>query len=55
MTIVRPERTTQSRAIVTVLSDMDAEIVALEEKLAKARHLKQGMMQYLLTGRIRPA
>jgi hypothetical protein len=34
-------------------SDMDAEIAALEAKLAKARLLKQGMMQELLTGRIR--
>ena len=30
---------------------MDAEIAALEEKLAKARQLKQGMMQELLTGK----
>ena len=30
------------------------EIAALEAKLAKARQLKQGMMQELLTGRIRP-
>jgi type I restriction enzyme S subunit len=44
-----PEQT----AIATVLSDMDAEIAALEAKLAKARHIKQGMMQELLTGRIR--
>jgi len=36
-----------------VLSDMDAEIAALEAKLAKARQVKQGMMQELLTGRIR--
>jgi type I restriction enzyme S subunit len=35
------------------LSDMDAELAALETKLAKARNLKQGMMQELLTGRIR--
>mgnify|MGYP003947947035 CR=1 FL=1 len=34
-------------------SDMDAEIAALEAKLAKTRRLKQGMMQELLTGRIR--
>lgn len=34
-------------------SDMDAEITALETKLSKARQLKQGMMQELLTGRIR--
>ena len=36
-----------------ILSDIDAEISALESKLAKARQLKQGMMQQLLTGRIR--
>jgi type I restriction enzyme S subunit len=40
-------------AIATVLSDIDAEIVSLEVKLAKARSLKQGMMQELLSGRIR--
>ena len=40
-------------AIASILSDMDAEIAALEAKLAKARCLTQGMMQELLTGRIR--
>lgn len=40
-------------AIATVLSDMDAEITALESRLEKIRALKQGMMQELLTGRIR--
>lgn len=40
-------------AIAAVLSDLNAEIEALEEKLVKARQLKQGMMQELLTGRIR--
>ena len=40
-------------AIAAILSDMDAEITALEAKLVKARQLKQGMMQELLTGRIR--
>jgi type I restriction enzyme S subunit len=40
-------------AITTVLSDMDTEIESLESKLAKAREIKQGMMQELLTGRIR--
>ncbi|HEU0295736.1 MAG TPA: hypothetical protein VFR47_23555 [Anaerolineales bacterium] len=35
------------------LSDMAAEIAALEAKLAKARQVKQGMMQELLTGRVR--
>ncbi len=44
-----PEQT----AIATILSDMDAEITALEQKLTKARQIKQGMMQELLTGRIR--
>ena len=40
-------------AIAAVLSDMDVELTALEAKLSKARQLKQGMMQELLTGRIR--
>jgi type I restriction enzyme, S subunit len=40
-------------AIAAVLRSMDAEIVALEAKLTKARQLKQGMMQELLTGKIR--
>ncbi len=43
----------EQSAIASVLSDMDAEIAALEEKLAKARLVKQGMMQELLTGRKR--
>ena len=43
----------EQTAIATILSDMDAEIAALEAKLAKARLVKQGMMQELLTGRIR--
>lgn len=43
----------EQRAITNVLSDMDAEILALEARLAKARDIKQGMMQELLTGRTR--
>jgi type I restriction enzyme S subunit len=43
----------EQRAIATVLSDMDAEIAALERRREKTRLLKQGMMQELLTGRIR--
>ncbi|QOW09194.1 hypothetical protein Q73A0000_01895 [Kaistella flava (ex Peng et al. 2021)] len=39
--------------IATILSDMDVEIEVLEEKLHKARQIKQGMMQELLTGRVR--
>ncbi len=44
-----PEQT----AIAAILSGMDAEITAMEEKLAKTRRIKQGMVQELLTGRIR--
>jgi type I restriction enzyme S subunit len=44
-----PEQT----AIAAVLSDMDAELAALEQRRDKTRALKQGMMQELLTGRIR--
>ena len=43
----------EQRAVVSVLSDMDAEIAALEGKLGKARAVKQGMMQVLLTGEVR--
>jgi restriction endonuclease S subunit len=43
----------EQTAIATLLSDMDAEIAALESRLAKTREIKQGMMQELLTGRIR--
>ena len=43
----------EQEAIATILSDMDAEIAALEAKLAKVRQIKQGMMQELLTGRTR--
>jgi len=48
-----PPSVEEQTAIATVLSDLDAEITALEARLAKARLLKQGMMQELLTGRIR--
>lgn len=43
----------EQRAIAAVLSDMDAEIAALERRRAKTQALKQGMMQELLTGRVR--
>jgi len=43
----------EQTAIATILSDMDAEITALESRRKKTRALKQGMMQELLTGRIR--
>jgi type I restriction enzyme, S subunit len=48
-----PPTEAEQEAIATVLSDMDAEIAALEAKLTKGRQIKQGMMQELLTGRIR--
>ncbi|HIF6806742.1 restriction endonuclease subunit S [Escherichia coli] len=43
----------EQTAIASILSDMDDELEALEQKLAKVRNIKQGMMQQLLTGRIR--
>lgn len=43
----------EQAAIATILSDMDAEIATLEARRDKTRALKQGMMQELLTGRIR--
>ena len=43
----------EQQAIAQVLSDMDCEIEQLEKKLAKYQQIKQGMMQELLTGRIR--
>ena len=48
-----PATKSEQTAIATILSDMDAEITALEARLTKARQIKQGMMQELLTGRIR--
>jgi len=47
-----PSLSEQER-IATILSDMDAELEALEKQLGKARQIKQGMMQELLTGRTR--
>lgn len=43
----------EQRAIVGVLSDIDGEITALQDRLDKTRALKQAMMQALLTGRVR--
>jgi type I restriction enzyme S subunit len=48
-----PPTEAEQAAIADVLDDMDAKIDALEGKLEKARQIKQGMMQELLTGRIR--
>lgn len=43
----------EQRAIAQILTDMDAELVALEQRRDKTKALKQGMMQELLTGRTR--
>lgn len=43
----------EQTAIAEVLSDMDADLAALETQAAKARAVKQGMVQELLTGRVR--
>lgn len=43
----------EQQAISCILSDMDDDITELEKKLAKYRQVKQGMMQQLLTGKIR--
>lgn len=48
-----PQCVDEQRAIAKVLSEMDDEITTLETKLAKYQQIKQGMMQNLLTGRIR--
>jgi type I restriction enzyme S subunit len=48
-----PPTREEQTAIATILSDMDAEIEKLEQKKDKYVMLKQGMMQKLLTGKIR--
>lgn len=48
-----PTLVEEQQAIAQVFSDMDDEIAQLEKKLAKYQQIKQGMMQELLTGRIR--
>ena len=48
-----PPTESEQRAIATILSDMDAEIAALERRRDKTHAVKQGMMQQLLTGRVR--
>jgi len=48
-----PPTIEEQAAIAVVLSDMDAEIAALEARRDKTRAIKQGMMQQLLTGRVR--
>jgi len=52
VTLALPKKAEQT-AIAAVLFDMDAEIEALERRRDKVKQIKQGMMQQLLTGRIR--
>jgi type I restriction enzyme, S subunit len=48
-----PPDASEQIAIASILSDMDTEIAAIEQRRNKTRDLKQAMMQELLTGRIR--
>lgn len=48
-----PPTLAEQTAIAEILSDMDAELSALKKKLEKIRLIKQGMMNALLTGKIR--
>ena len=48
-----PNNNEEQTAIAVILSDMDAEIAALERRRDKTSAIKQGMMQQLLTGRVR--
>jgi len=50
---IRLPKVEEQLSIANFFADMDTEIDSLESKLAKAREIKQGMMQELLTGRIR--
>lgn len=47
--------TKEQTAIATILSDIDTEIQALQQRLEKTKDIKQGMMQQLLTGKVRLA
>ncbi len=48
-----PPTKSEQTAVAQIFSDMDAEIEQLERKLSKYRMLKHGMMQELLTGKVR--
>lgn len=51
--LLLPQSRTEQSAIASILSDMDSEIENLEKKVDKYKQIKQGMMQNLLTGKIR--
>mgnify|MGYP006303044751 CR=1 FL=1 len=46
-------KTEEQKVIANTLSDIDNEIEALEQRMNKTKQIKQGMMQELLTGKIR--
>ena len=48
-----PKDLSEQVRIANILSDMDEEITALKNKLSKAKQIKEGMMQNLLTGKVR--
>lgn len=48
-----PIELSEQEDIANIFSDMDMEIEGLKQKLAKTQRLKQGMMQSLLTGKVR--
>lgn len=54
-TVMLPENIREQTAIATVLSDIDTEIQSLQQRLEKTKDIKQGMMQQLLTGKVRLA
>lgn len=51
--LLMPPTIDEQTAIAEILSDMDAELAALDAEAEKARTIKQGMMQNLLTGKVR--
>ena len=51
--LIFPPTKEEQKAIAKILSDMDREINSLEKQRAKYQQLKKGMMQELLTGKIR--
>lgn len=53
MEVSYPKSKDEQKRIATILTDMDLEIEQLENKIQKAKKVKQGMMQELLTGKTR--
>jgi type I restriction enzyme S subunit len=51
--VLLPPTKEEQAAIAEVLTNMNTELATLEARRDKARQIKQGMMQELLTGRIR--